>query len=63
MCIYQLIHYVCVNLGFNDYSFDIEKRPRRTPKPKKRLVIGCQSRPSTYSIRYTYIILNNYVHV
>ncbi|XP_019854658.1 PREDICTED: protein timeless homolog [Amphimedon queenslandica] len=37
--------------GFNDYSFDIEKRPRRTPKPKKRLIIDFQSRPSTYSIR------------
>ena len=50
----------CINLGFNNYSFDIEKRPRRTPKPKKHLVIDCQSRLSTYSIRYismSYIII------
>lgn len=37
--------------GFNEHSYDIEKRPRRTHHAKRRLAVSSQSRLSTYSIR------------
>jgi timeless len=37
--------------GIDDYSFDIEKKPLRTPLPKRRLPNLSRSRLSAYSIR------------
>lgn len=37
--------------GLSDYSYDVEKRPRRTPKPRRATADVLGDRMSTYSIR------------
>ena len=54
-------------LGLREYSYDIEKRPRRTPKPKRAAKDVPSNRLSTYSIRSlvnscTVLCIGNHCH-
>ena len=40
----------CSSVGLNDHSYDVEKRPRRTAKPRRPAHDPPKERMSTYSV-------------